>query len=322
MSELLYLSRADVEHVGLDMSDVIRAVEAAYGQKGLGRTECPPKLGIHPGGPDDFIQAMPGSVPELGAAGVKWVSSYPGNRGRSLPLVTGLIVLNDPDTGVPLAVMDATWVTAMRTGAVTAVAARLLARPESSTVGVLGCGVQGRSNVRSLAEVFAIREVRGWDPAPEAAAFADKVGSRLGIKACAVDAPRDAVSGCDIVVTAAPMARPGRNTIGPGWLDKGTCLVMVDYGSSVDPGALDEVAKFCTDDRVQLSAAASAGYFRRIPPVYADLGELVAGLRPGREDAEERTAIAHLGLAICDVAAGMAVYREALRRDIGTRLPL
>lgn len=318
----MYLSRGDVERVGLAMADVIRVVEAAYEQKGLGRSESPPKLGIHPGGPDEFIHAMPAAVRGLDAAGVKWVSSYPGNRGRSLPLVTGLIVLNDPETGLPLAVMDATWVTAMRTGAVTAVAARRLARPESSAVGVLGCGVQGRSNVQALTEAFAIQEVRGWDPVPgAAAAFAQEAGARFGVRAYPADEPRAAVNGCDIVVTAGPMARPGRDTIAPGWLAPGSCIIMVDYGSSVHPDALAEVGKFCTDDRAQLTAAASAGYFSHVPPVYADLGELVVGQRPGREADDEVTAIAHLGLAICDIAVGVAVYREAVRQGVGRTLP-
>src|SRR5687767_1851901 len=111
---LLYLSRADVESVGLSMAEIIDALEEMFRAKGRGEVEMPPKPGIHPL-PDAFIHAMPAYLPQLGAAGLKWVSGYPQNQKRGLPYIHGLLVLNDPDTGVPLAVMDCTWITAMRT---------------------------------------------------------------------------------------------------------------------------------------------------------------------------------------------------------------
>ncbi|HOS94284.1 MAG TPA: ornithine cyclodeaminase family protein, partial [Armatimonadota bacterium] len=139
--EILYLSQADVAQVGPSMSEIIDALETAFREKGHGRTEMPPKPGIHPGGGDNFIHAMPAYIPALRSAGLKWVSGYPGNAERGLPYIAGLLILNDVDTGLPLAVMDCVWITAMRTGAATALSARYLARSDSSTVGVLGCGV-------------------------------------------------------------------------------------------------------------------------------------------------------------------------------------
>ena len=119
---LLYLSREDVEAVDLSMADIIAALEEMFREKGQGKVEMPPKPGIHTR-PDAFIHAMPAYIPSLEAAGMKWVSGYPGNQARGLPYITGLLVLNDPLTGIPLAVMDATWITAMRTGAAAQVAA-------------------------------------------------------------------------------------------------------------------------------------------------------------------------------------------------------
>ena len=142
-SRLLYLSRADVVATGLGMADVIEALEVAFREKGEGRVEMPPKPGIHPINEDNFIHAMPAYIPGMGSAGVKWVAGYPENYRRGLPYITGLLILNDPETGLPLSVMDCVWITAMRTGAATAVAARRLARPDSATVGILGAGVQG-----------------------------------------------------------------------------------------------------------------------------------------------------------------------------------
>ena len=143
--QLLYLSQMDVAAVGVTMAEIIDALEVAFREKGKGHTEMPPKPGIHPGGGDNFIHAMPACIPALKSAGIKWVSGFPENAKQGLPYISGLLILNDHDTGLPLSVMDCVWITAMRTGAATAVSARYLARPESSVVGILGCGVQGRS---------------------------------------------------------------------------------------------------------------------------------------------------------------------------------
>src|SRR5438445_1381190 len=132
---ILYLSRADVEAAGVAMPEIIERLEAAFRELGEGRVEMPPKPGIHPGpaGSDNFIHAMPASIPALGAAGVKWVSGFPGNPRLGLPYVSGLLILNDSETGLPKAVMDATWITAMRTGAATAVAVKRLARRDAAS---------------------------------------------------------------------------------------------------------------------------------------------------------------------------------------------
>ncbi|HDJ04723.1 MAG TPA: ornithine cyclodeaminase family protein, partial [Candidatus Bathyarchaeota archaeon] len=160
--EVLYLSRSDVEKVDLKMEEIIRVVEEAFREKGLGRVEMPPKPGIHPK-KDSFIHAMPAYIPKMDAAGIKWVGGFPENYKHGLPYITGLLILNDPETGVPLSVMDCTWITAKRTGAATAVAAKYLARKDSRVFGIIGCGVQGRSNLEALMAVFNLEEVRAYD---------------------------------------------------------------------------------------------------------------------------------------------------------------
>ena len=129
MSEetIVYLSRRDVEKVDLSMTEIIDALETMFKEKGEGRVEMPPKPGIHTR-KDAFIHAMPAYIPRLESAGLKWVSGYPENQKKGLPYITGLLILNDPETGIPLAIMDATWITAKRTGAATALAAKYLAR--------------------------------------------------------------------------------------------------------------------------------------------------------------------------------------------------
>jgi len=319
---LLYLSQADVSSVGLTMAEIIAALEDMFREKAAGRVEMPPKPGIHTR-PDAFIHAMPAYIPALDAAGLKWVSGYPENSRRGLPYISGLLVLNDPETGIPLVVMDCVWVTAMRTGAATAVAARALARPESEVVGILGCGVQGRSNLEALCVLFPIRRVRAYDIDADAQrCYVQEMGERFDLEVVPVDEPRQAVAGCDIVVTAGPILKVPHATITAGWLEEGAFASLVDFDSYWHPDAMGEADKFCTDDIAQLEHYRQVGYFQHIPPIYAELGELVAGHRPGRETPTERTMACNLGLALDDMATAPLIYRRALEKGIGTWLPL
>jgi len=321
--EILYLSQKDVVAVDLPMSEIIRALETAFREKGEGRTEMPPKPGIHPGGGDNFIHAMPAYIPALKAAGIKWVSGFTENFKRGLPYITGLLILNDVETGLPLAVMDCVWITAMRTGAATALSARFLAREDSSTVGILGCGVQGRTNLEALKVLFPVKKVKAYDIDPAISeAYADRMSERFDIEATAVQTPQEAVKGSDIVVTAGPILKKPHRTILPGWLEEGAFASLVDFDSYWHPDAMKEIAKFCTDDVAQLLHYKGAGYFQDIPPVYADLGELVSGVKAGRENARERTMTANLGLAIDDMAVAPKIYERALEMGIGVRLSL
>jgi len=319
-----YLSRADVEAAGVTVGEVIDALEAAFLEKGHGRVEMPPKPGVHPGGGDNFIHAMPASIPAMAAVGLKWISGYPGNQARGLPYITGLLILNDPDTGIPISVMDATWITGIRTAAASAVSARRLARPDSSSLAILGCGVQGTFHVDALRAVLpGIASVRAYDPdTARAADFAAGVRARHGVAVTVVADPEAAVRGADVVVTAGPILRTPHATIRAGWLAAGAFASAVDFDSYWHPDALRELDLFTTDDRAQLEHFREIGYFRDIPPVAADLGELVAGTRPGRTSDRQRTMACNLGLALDDVAVAPLVLRAAEQRGLGTVLPL
>jgi ornithine cyclodeaminase/alanine dehydrogenase-like protein (mu-crystallin family) len=320
--KILYLSRADVESVAVPMDRVIAAVEAMFKEKGEGRVEMPPKPGIHPR-PDSFIHAMPAYIPRLNSAGMKWVSGFPENLSKGLPYISGLIVLNDADTGIPLAVMDASWITAMRTGAATAVAAKHLARADSKTAGILGCGVQGRSNLKALSVLFPLQRVLAYDTVRKAGErYAKEMAGKFDLEVVPVDSPKQAVVEADIVVTAGPLLKIPHATIQAGWLAEGAFASLVDYDSYWSREALKEVDKFCTDDIPQLAYYTNLGYFRDIPTVHAELGELVTGRKPGRERPEERTMACNLGLALDDVATAPLVYRAALEKGLGTELPL
>ena len=319
---VLYLSRSDVEAVQLPMVDIIQALEAMFEEKGNGKVEMPPKPGIHTR-PNAFIHAMPAYIPSLEAAGMKWVSGYPGNQAKGLPYISGLLILNDPDTGVPLAVMDCTWITAKRTGAATALAAKYLARPESASVGIVACGVQGRSNLEALACLFKLQKVKAYDlDAKVAARYADEMKANLGLAVEVVQSLPEAVKGMDIVVTSGPILKNPQPAIEAGWLAQGGFASLVDFDSYWQGAALKEMDKVATDDLAQMRYYRQEGYFKDTPQPYADLGEIVAGKKPGREADSERIAAINLGLALDDMATAIRIYQRAKEKGIGKELPL
>jgi ornithine cyclodeaminase/alanine dehydrogenase-like protein (mu-crystallin family) len=322
LGEILYLSRQDVERVALPMQEIIRGLEQMFTEKGNGRVEMPPKPGIHPL-PDAFIHAMPAYIPEMKSAGIKWVSGYPQNQAKKLLYINGLLILNDWETGIPLSVMDCTWITAQRTGAATAVAAKFLARPDSSTVGILACGVQGRSNLEALLCIFDIKKVKAFDIFPEVAkTFAQEMSAKFNVEIEVVKTPKEAVQNLDIVVTSGPILKSPTPVIEAGWLAEGAFASPVDFDSYWTGAALREVDKIATDDIGQMEYYRSVGYFKETPKAYADLGEIVIGRKRGRQSETERTMAINLGIALEDMATAPQIYRRACEKKIGTQLPL
>lgn len=321
-NQLLYLSRADVEEVGLEMATIIELLGDAFREKGAGRVEMPPKPGIHTQ-PDAFIHAMPAYIPALHSAGIKWVSGYPENQKRGLPYISGLLILNDDETGLPYAVMDCTWITAYRTAGASALSAKYLARPESEVVGILACGVQGRTNLEALSVLFPVKHVYAYDIVPEVQQqYIEEMSAKLGLEIVGVDNPKQAVVESDLVVTSGPILEHPEPAIEQGWLQPGAFASAVDFDSYWQPAAMAQMDKLCTDDHGQFFYYRSVGYFQSTPDPYADLGELAAGLKPGREGENERTLAINLGLAIDDMAVAPEIFRRAKEGGIGTWLPL
>lgn len=322
MSSILYISRADVERVALDMPTILDLLEKTFREKAAGRVEMPPKPGIHTR-PEAFIHAMPAYIPALRSAGIKWVSGYPENQKHGLPYVSGLLILNDVETGLPYAVMDCTWITAYRTGAASALAAKYLARPESKVAGILACGVQGRTNLEALAAVFPLKTVYAFDIRPEAQKrYVEEMTAKLHLEIIGVDDPQKAVSASDLVITSGPILKSPTPTIRKDWLKPGAFASAVDFDSYWAPEALAQMDKLSTDDLPQFQYYKGIGYFQRTPTPYAELGEIVIGRKPGRERPDERTMAMNLGLALEDMALAPTIYRLAKERGIGTPLPL
>lgn len=323
LGEILYLSRSDVDKLDIPIMEIIQTVETAFREKAEGRVEVPPKPGIHPQ-ENAFIHAMPAYIPGMNSAGVKWVSGFPGNPKKGLPYISGLLILNDPKTGIPICVMDCTWITAKRTGAATAIAAKYLARPNSQTLGILGCGVQGRSNLEALDAAYkGLREVKAYDINKKALQkYVKDMATKYETKVVPVDSPRKAVQDSDIVVTAGPILKRPQPSIEALWFKAGGFACPLDFDSYWKPEAMHSMDKFCTDDKEQLRYYKKLGYFRNTPVEHADLAEIISGKEPGRESSEERIMCMNLGLAIEDMATAIRIYENAKKAGIGITLPL
>jgi alanine dehydrogenase len=323
---LVYLSRSDLESLGVGMGEIVDAVDAGCAARGRGEVAMPPKLSL-PGAGGSFSQAMAAAVPSVGGLGVKWVTIIPDNVGRGLPVVNGLVVVSDPETGLPEAVMDAAPITAWRTGAGVGVAARYLSRREVECVGVLGCGVQARSSVRALAAVLPqLRVVRCHDAvAAVAESFAADLAAevpkiRFTICSTPVDVPR----GAGVVVSAITMTQGVRPPLGAGLVEPGALAVALDYDAAWSSTAMAECERFFCDDKVGVLATKAAGVrLGGIPAEIAgDLGELAAGRVAGRRDASERLFCLSLGIAVEDVVTARLALDRSRALGVGLELPL
>jgi alanine dehydrogenase len=281
----------------LRMEDLIPAMGRALADLSAGRVVQPVRTMLEVAEHQGFFAVMPAYGGMLGA---KLVTFYPGNQG--IPTHHALILLFRPDTGEPLAIMDGRLITEMRTAAVSAVATRLLARPEASVLAILGSGVQARSHLEALRLVCRLAEVRVWSPR-NAGAFAERFG------VCAAASAEEAVRGADVVVVATASRTP---VLLGEWLSPGTHINAVGAVRS-DWRELDDAAVGCARLYVESREAATreAGDVIAAGEVFAEIGEVVAGTRPGRQSAEEVTLFKSVGVAVEDVVAADLVYRAA-----------
>ena len=321
--EMLYLSRADIEEINLPMAEIMDLLENAYIEKHGGRLDMPPKLGISPA-PEAFAHAMPCWLPSMHAAGLKWVGGTPANKPRGLPFLGGLCILNDPESCMPVCVMDCSWITAKRTGAKSGVCDRRFARSDSRVLGILGCGGQGYSNLEAMSIALpALEKVLVYNTSPEPAErLASSQSERLGIPVRAVRSPREVVEESDVLVSAGWISLSASRTIEAEWLRPGATLVPVDLDCMYTPGAMASCDKYFTDDLAVYDHFRSMGFFSTVPDRPQELCRALAGRIPGRENNGERIIILNNGLALDDVSTARRIFELALAAGRGTMLPL
>jgi ornithine cyclodeaminase/alanine dehydrogenase len=314
-SGLLYLSRADVVACEIDYAETIAAVEASFLAKASGQARAQPKTTLQATGRGAF-HAKGGVVDRYAA--LKWYGYFPDNQAAGRPDFQPLILLNDAGTGLPLAVMDGTWISEVRTAAISAVAAKRLARPDARRLGFVACGAQARSHFEALAAVFDIASVQAFSRRPETAeAFAAWIRS-TGCDASATDDPRRAVSDVDVVVTSVPHVALAESFLDAGWAAPGTFITMVDLGYSWRRETLPVLDLIMTDAFDPGGGVSGLNLDAR--PA-ADIADLVSGKVPGRRGPNERTALIFSGTGLADAAVARLAYERAIERGVGLFLP-
>jgi alanine dehydrogenase len=319
--EVTLLTSEEIQQL-VTLREVIEIVEEAFRQKGEGKVQMPPKLYVSFEKGD--FRTMPAYLPVMGAAGVKVVNVHPQNPLLNLPTVMATIFLLDAETGAPLAIMDGTWITAARTGAAGAIAAKYLARRNSKRVGIVGAGVQARYQLLALAELMKVEEVKvaSRERASIYAAEMRQRGFEVEVGTIA-----EVARSADILVTTTPVTQPivMNRDIGGG-----THINAIGADApgkeELDPLILKR-AKIVVDDYEQachsgeVNVPLSRGLLRR-EEIYGELGEIVAGKKRGRESEKEITVFDSTGLAIQDVAVAWAVYKKAEERGVGRKIRL
>ena len=318
--ELLYLTQQEVIDVAPSLADSVDLIEGVLREHGEKQVENPPKPGVHPL-PDTFIHAMPAFLRRRRQVGLKWVSGFFDNPTLGLPSISGLIILNDPNTGVPTAVMDCAYLTALRTAAASGVAARHLANPDAAVLGIVGAGVQGRFNLITVkTAVPALRTVRLFDVVERTSThFVREMAGHVDCEIQAVDSMAEAILGADVVVTATSQLH--EVLFKAAWVREGA-LVLPVHSYGWEREAIEQADKFVADDWAQLRASVvgPGKLYETLPEPYAELGEIVVGRKPGRESPTERIIDFNYGLAIHDVAMGHEVLARARAKGLGTPL--
>ncbi len=327
---MLLLTRDDVEAV-LDPDALIEAVAAALADLSVGRAFMPPRSGVSAAN-GGLMAVMPAFVPSAEALTTKLVTLFPGNAGTDLPTHQAVIVAMDPSTGSVVAVMDGTGITASRTAAASALATRLLARHDAEVLAIIGTGVQAESHLRYVPRVRAFREIRvaGRDHA-KAQALAEQSSGHLTIPVTASDSFEDAIRGADVVCACTHSSEP---VVRLEWLSPGAHVTSVGLhpeGVEVDADLVAGAGVVAVESRGsslgsfpaganELSRAIAGGHLD--PRDVVEIGELIAGTRPGRKDMKEITLYKSVGVAVEDAAAASLVLSAARRRGRGREFAL
>jgi alanine dehydrogenase len=324
--DVLWLDQSDVKNV-IDMPLTLSAVENGFREHGLKKVQMPPKSYLYFEKHNGDLRTMPSFMEEKDIAGVKIVNVHPDNREKGLPTVMAVIVLNSTETGAPLAIMDGTHVTDMRTGAAGGVAAKHLARKDSSVVGMVGTGGQARTQLLSLSEVMDIEEVK---ITCRNVAHCDSFENDMK-KAVNCDFIRkESIKGvcdCDVLVTTTPVREP---VVKAEWIHEGTHINAIGadaVGKQELESSIMKKARIIVDDIVQASHSGevnvplSQGVISG-PDIHAELGEVVAGVKKGRLSDDDITIFDSTGLAVQDLVTANMVYTKALELGIGKKLKL
>jgi len=322
--EVLWLTQEEVKSV-MDMHSDMQVVESAFRQHGLGKVQMPPKSYLYYTSYNGDLRTMPAYLEEEDITGVKIVNVHPGNPARGLPTVMALIVLISPETGAPVAIMDGTYLTDIRTGAAGGIAAKYLARKDSKVIGMVGAGNQAKTQLAALCEVFKPELVKITSRTKESSN--QFIMEMADVTPCEIQSKDkiEEVCDCDILVTTTPTRKP---IVKAQWIKEGTHINAIGADAvgkeELDPELLIR-SKIVVDDIVQalhsgeVNVPLSKHYISE-NDIHAQLGEVITGLKPGRTSEEEVTIFDSTGLAIQDVASAHLVYERAVDKGLGKQV--
>jgi alanine dehydrogenase len=320
-ADTLLLSMSDVEKC-LDMSQVITIVEETFHEQSECHVVMPAKVTLDMSniGIPSWTNIMPAYVHSTGIFGIKCIGGFADNQvSKALPYLMGTLILGDPQTGLLIAVMDATHITSMRTGASAAVAARYLARPNSRIATLIGCGIQGRATLHALSYVLNLEEIRAVDIDKRASESLVNEAARLNIRGKTINDRSKAIKGADIIVTATTADEP---LVLKSWVREGVLIISLGSYQELHTGLILGADKRIVDHRIQ---ALHRGEFAHLfssnqlssEDIYAELGEIIGNKMPGRESNDEIIISALIGMAIEDVAVGASVVKRAKQLGLG-----
>ena len=326
---LTYLNALDVKALALSDAEILAAIEAALAAQGRRETVIEPRVHLIPDqAAKGHFNVLRGAFrTPINLAGVKVISDYVENYKEGLPSEVGLLLLMDPRNGVPKAIIDASHLTDMRTGAVTAIGAKYLARKNARVLGHVGARGTAYWNVRLLDRLFDFDEIRVHSRRPESRnAFAEQLSSDLSKDVRATNDWRSCVEGADVVVEASRLSKP-QPLLRTEWIKKGAFVVPYGTMSAVELSLTDIMDKVVVDDWEQCRTGRFGSLRAHVErsklsesTLHAELGEIVAGLKPGREREDETILLWHRGLSLSDIALGHAMLEKAARLGIGQSL--
>jgi len=323
--EFVYLTQEQVKSAGVDDGNILDLTEKALVAHGRKRAEMPAKIGLHPL-KDTLMHAMPAYLPDSGACGIKWASCFPANRERfGLLQTSGLLIFNDAESGWPLAVMDAIWITEKRTPAVTCVAARHLAPADAVSFGMIGCGVQGRAHVgmieRVLGKLETITVFDIYEPAMDR--LVEELQPKVRARIVKAKSYEELVKNSQVVASATAITSKPEPKIRDEWVQGGQTLLMCDMHSLYEDATMKRADKYFLDSIEEHELFKGYGYYPDgLPHICGETGEVAAGLKKGRENAGELIACNNVGMAVEDMMVARTVFERALEAGMGTRLPL
>ncbi|MDI6707363.1 MAG: ornithine cyclodeaminase family protein [Firmicutes bacterium] len=323
--EVLYLTRDECVNIGLTEEDILELTEKALVAHGKKNVEMPAKIGLHPL-KDTLMHAMPAYIPEVFACGIKWGACFPANRERfGLNQTSVLLVFNDSESGWPLAIMDASWITEKRTPAVSVIAAKYLAKADAKTFGMIGCGVQGRAHVKVISHVLrGLEKIYIYDVyRPAMDRLVEDLQPEVEAEIIKAGSYEELAKNSEVIASAAIISAKPEPKIKDEWISKGQTIIMCDCHSLYEDVTMKRADKYLCDSIEQHELLIGYGYYPYgLPEIYGETGEVVAGLKKGRETNDELIVCNNVGMAVEDMMMARAVFDRALQKGVGRKLPL